>query len=142
MAKIDIEKLDKLVKDSDQIFLSSDGEKVLVKLLKIEQQVKDAIDEAKAKLEAAALKVNPNFSSIQADKVKVFYREYGAKYYVDESQANMIPEGLVTSKVSYSVDSKAVEKYADEHKGLPVGIKEVERKKSLSFSLKNGQKIK
>ncbi len=140
MANIDIETLDQLVVDADKIFLTPDGEKTLVKLLEIQKQVELAIDEAKSKLEVAALKVNPNFSSIQADKVKVYYREYGAKYYVDETQKDLIPEGLVAEKVSFSVDSKAVEKWVEEKGAMPTGIKEVERGKTLSFSLKaNGK---
>lgn len=137
--KIDVEKLDRLKKDADKIFLDPEGENILLQLLEIEEQVRLAIDEAKAKLEKAALKMNPNFSSIQADKIKVYYREYGAKYYVDESHADMIPQGMVTEKKTYAVDSRAVEKYVDEKGGLPMGIKEVERKKTLSFSLKNAK---
>lgn len=140
MAKIDIEKLEKLKLDADKIFLEPEGEKVLVELLEIQGQVEAAIEEAKVKLEESALKINPNFTSIQADKVKVFYREYGTKYYVDESQAELVPEGLVTERKSYSVDSKAVDKWVDDKGGMPTGIKEVERKKSLSFSLKQNGK--
>lgn len=140
MANIDIEKLDKLTAEADKIFITPEGEEVLIQLLEIQDQVNAAIEEAKAKLEATALKVNPDFSSIQADKIKVFYREYGSKYYLDESQIELVPEGLVTEKTSYAIDSKAVEKWADEHDGMPTGIKEVERKKSLSFSLKNNGK--
>ena len=94
----------------------------------------------KKKLEAAALKVNPNFSSIQADKIKVYYRAYGAKYYIDEAQINLAPKELyaVETKTMYKIDTKAVDKWTDEHGGAPTGIKEVTRTKSITFSLKNG----
>ena len=140
MAQIDIEKLDELVVNSDKIFLTPEGEKTLEGLLAIQKQVDAAIEEAKSRLEAAALKINPNFSSIQADRIKVYYREYGAKYYLDEAQKELVPEGLIFEKVSYSVDSKAVEKWVDDKGQMPTGIKEVERNKTLSFSLKaNGK---
>jgi hypothetical protein len=139
MVKINVEKLDQLKADADKIFLLPDGEKALVQLLDIQKQVEAAIDEAKQRLETAALKVNPNFSSIQGDRIKVYYREYGAKFYVDDTQADLIPAGLVVERVSYSVDSKAVENWVDEKGKMPTGIKEVERKKTISISLKNGR---
>src|SRR3990167_227196 len=106
MATIDIDQLEELKVQADQIFLTAAGEKVLVKLLEIQTQVETAIEEAKKKLETAALKVNPNFSSIQADKIKVYYRAYGAKYYIDEAQINLAPKELyaVETKTMYKID--------------------------------------
>ena len=137
--KIDIEKLAKLVKDADQIVFSAEGEKVLVKILEIEKQVEDAKKAAKAKLEESALKLNPNFSSIRGDKVKVYYRVFGTKYKIDESLVAKVPKELYNSKVSYYAGSKAIDAWAEEHKGLPQGVIEPERIKQLTFSLKNGE---
>jgi hypothetical protein len=136
--QIDIEKIAELVTKSDEIFLTSKGEQSLVDLLTIQEQVETAIAEAKAKLEAAALKANPNFSSIQGDKVKVYYRAYGSKYYVDESNINLAPKEFYTveSKVTYKIDTKSLEKSIDQTGKVPAGIVEVDRKKTLSFSLK------
>lgn len=140
MAQIDIEKIQELSKKADEIFLSPAGEQVLIDLLTIQGQVEAAIDEAKSKLEAAALKVDPNFSSIQADKIKVYYRAYGAKYYVDETNIQNVPKEFYTAeqKVMYKVDNKALEKHVDTTGQMPVGIIEVERKKSITFTLKKG----
>ena len=130
----------KLKENADQIFIDPKAEEVLIQLLEAQKQVADAIDQAKKKLEEKALKLNPNFSSIQADKVKVFYRSYGQRYYVDEANINMAPKELYTaeSKITYKIDTKALEKWVDEKGGMPTGIKEYERPKTLSFSLKNG----
>ena len=140
MAQIDIEKVQELTAKADEIFISPAGEQVLVDLLTIQGQVEAAIDEAKAKLEAAALKVNPNFSSIQADKIKVYYRAFGAKYYVYEARINDAPKEFYTveSKVTYKIDTKALEKHIDATGQMPAGIIEVDRKKSISFTLKKG----
>lgn len=137
MAQIDIEKLKELNREADKIFLTPQGEDVLVQLLEIRDQVEQAINEAEAKLEETALKIDPNFTSIQADRVKVFYRAYGLKYKVDESRVDSIPKELYKTVTKYSPDSKAIEKWTEEHKGLPEGIIETERTKSLKFSLKN-----
>ena len=137
--QIDIEKLAELTIKADQIFLTPEGEQVLIDLLEIQAQVVAVIEEAKKKLEATALKVNPNFSSIQANRIKVYYRAYGAKYYIDEAQINLAPKELyqIESKIIYKIDTKGVEKWVDTHGGMPAGLKEVERVKSITFSLKN-----
>lgn len=142
MANINLDKLTQLTADAGHIFLKSEGEEVLIQLLEIQKQVEDAITEAKNILEKTALSVDPNFSSIQGNKVKVYYRAYGTRYYLDEAQANMAPKELYTveTKVVTKVDAKAVEKWVKEKGGMPVGIKEAERNKSLTFSLKTNAK--
>jgi hypothetical protein len=132
-----LESLKKLTKESDKIFLSPEGEELLVQVLEYEKEIEQIKDEIKVKLEESALKIDPNFSSIQADKVKVYYREYGSKYYVDETQTDLLPEGLAQKKIVYTVDSKAVEDWVNEKGAMPTGIRETPRTKSMSFSLKN-----
>ena len=91
---IDIENLNKLTSEADKIFVSAEGEETLVKLLEIQMQVEHAIDTAKQILEKKALEINPNFSSIQADKVKVYYRSYGSRYKINEEELEKIPSLL------------------------------------------------
>ena len=139
---IDIEKLKKLTADADKIFISPEGEEVLVQLIEIQEQVEEAIKAAKAKLEKTALELNPLFSSIQADKIKVFYRAYGSKYVIDDSQVQFIPKELYTVKTTYTPESELIEKYIDANKGkMPQGIIEPDRVKQISFSLKRQAKL-
>jgi len=133
---IDIQKLAKLVVDADKIFLTPEGEEVLMQLLDIRQQVEDAINAAKKKLEETALKVDPNFSSIQASNVKVYYRAFGARYKIDESLIDKLPKNLYETSIKFNAVAKEIEKYAEENKGLPQGIIEAERTKTITFSLK------
>jgi len=134
---IDLEQLDKLVVDADQIFLTADGEKVLLKLLEIQKQVEDAIESAEKKLEEAGLKIDPNFSSIQSNKIKVYYRFFGSRYKVDQALADQLPKNLYKVMTKYNAIPEEIEKYAEENKGLPLGILEIERKKQLHFADKN-----
>ena len=134
---IKIEELDKLVVEADKIFLTPEGEKALVQLLDLRDQVEAAIDEAKKKLEATALKVSPNFTSIQADKVKVYFRSFGAKYRIDESYIKDIPANFYKTLVKYSAVAEEIEKVIDEKGKLPLGIMETDRPKTITFSLKN-----
>lgn len=134
--EIKIEKLTELKAEADKIFLTPEGEEVLVQLLQLREQVELAIDEAQAKLEQTALKLYPLFTSIQGDKVKVYYRSYGDKYKIDESQILTIPKELYSVKTSYRAEAEAIEKWTAEHSGMPVGIVEAERPKKISFTLK------
>ena len=131
---IDIERLDNLVSNADQILIRPEAEQVLLQLLDIQEQVESALKEAKKKIEESALRINPNFKSIKADNIKVYYRQYGQKYRLDESYLPQISKELYKLKTAYSVISKAVDEWTDQHGGLPVGIREAEREKSLTFS--------
>lgn len=137
--QIDIEDLENIKIDADKIFLHAEGEKVLLKLLEIQKQIEDAIIAAKAKLEDTALKLDPNFKSIQADKIKVYYRTFGSKYHIDENKIDLAPKELyeMETKINYKIDSEAVDKWINEYKIMPNGIIELERKKILTISLKN-----
>ena len=135
--KIEIDKLEKLIVDSNKIFLTPEGEEVLIQLLEIRQQVEDAIDAAEQKLEETGLKIDPNFSSIQSNKVKVYYRAFGARYKIDPSLIDKLPKNLYEVSMRYNAVAKEIEKFAEENKGLPQGIIEAERAKQITFSLKN-----
>ena len=133
---IEIEKLSKLVADADKIFIEPEGEEVLIQLLEIQKQVEDAIDQAKEILKETALKTNPNFRSIRADRVKVYFRQFGPKYRIDESHVQDLPKELYEIETKVKAKPKAIESWVEEHKGLPLGIIEPEREKKISFSMK------
>ena len=137
--KIDIDQLEKLVVEADKIFLTPEGEKVLIKLLEIRQQVEDAIDMAKTKLAGTALKIDKNFSSIQSSKVKVYYRSFGERYKIDQTYINDIPKNFYKTTVKYSAIADEVEKALEEGKTLPMGIVEAERIPQITFALKKGK---
>lgn len=134
---INIEKLPQLIEKADSIFISSDGEDILIQLLDLQQQIEDAIDEAKAKIEAKALELDPNFASIQGDRVKVYYRAYGSKYIIEPDRIADVPKELYNTKIKYEADSKAIDAFINEHEGkVPLGIIEKDREKQLSITLK------
>lgn len=134
---INIEKLPQLIEKADTMLITAEGEEILVQLLEIQQQVEDAIDEAKAKIEAKALELDPNFASIQGDRVKVYYRAYGSKYIIEPDRIADVPKELYNTKVKYEADSKAIDAYINEHEGkVPLGVVEKEREKQLSITLK------
>ena len=133
---VDTEELRSLALEGKDIFLKPEGEQALLKLLELKETVEKAIDEAKKVLEEEALKLDPNFKSIQADNIRVYYRTYGSRYKLDESKIAAIPANFYTAKTSYTVNIKEVEAFAREKGGLPDGILEIERPKQLTFSRK------
>lgn len=139
LIQINTEEIAKLVADGDKIFLSPDGEAPLVELLKLQKTVEEAIDITRKQLEETALAINPNFSSIQGDKVKVYYRKYGSQYTIDPSHIAELPEKLYKTQVKYSANKVAIEEFLKEHGGLPLGINEPERTKQLSITLKGSK---
>ena len=135
---VDLDKLKQLTAEGENILVKPEAENALVQLLDLQQKIEEAIETAKLNIEKKALELNPNFQSVQSDRIKVYYRAYGAKYYIDESQMHLAPRELyeVEEKVAYKIDANKVEKWIKEHDAMPAGINEVERKKSISISLK------
>jgi len=133
---ISYEDLQSLVVEGKNIVATPKAEDALVALLQLRDEVEKAIEEAKKAIEVKALELNPNFSSIRSDKIKVAYKTYGSKYAIDETKVNFLPKEVYRSKVSYSPDAKALEKFVEEHGGLfPDGIIIKDRKKTMSISL-------
>jgi hypothetical protein len=132
-----------LKEEAGKICIEPEGESILVQLLELQDQVERAIQTAKDVLVVEGSKLNPNFTSIQGDKIKVAYRSYGQRFYIDEDHADLAPTELYTKelKFSYKVDAKAVEKWIDEKGVMPAGINEVDRPKSLSITLKKNAKV-
>lgn len=131
---IDTDEVKKLTTDSKNILLSPEAENSILALLDIQEQIELAIDEAKKSIEEEALKLNPNFSSVKSDKVKVFYRAYGARFLIDESKLEQLPVDFYTKVTKISANTKAIEKYEKENETVPDGVIETERKKSISIS--------
>lgn len=134
--EIKIEAVEGLVAEADKILLTGEAENVIIKLLELEKQIEAGLDEAKKRIEKKALELNPNFKSITSDNLRVSYRQYGAKYRLDESLIDKVPENFYKVSKRYDVIAEEVEKFTEQKAGLPYGINEIERPKSLSFSLK------
>jgi hypothetical protein len=130
-----------LVEKADKILFKPDGESSLLEILEIQKFLDEKVDEAKKIIETSALKINQDFSSVFGDKVKVFYRKFGQKYYIEQDKIQQIPTEMLNEKISYTLKTDLVEKFASEKGALPVGVRENERLKAISFRLiadKNG----
>ena len=109
------------------------AEDALIKLFEMERVIAEALAQAKNAIAEAGLKYNPNFTSVQGDKVKAGYRFYGAVYKLDEAHLKDLPVEFYKTKVTHSPETKAIDEYLKTNKQLPLGINAAERSKTLSL---------
>lgn len=133
---IDTDKITAIAGEAPQILLHPDGEQALIDLYKISDMVEQAIHEAKERIKEAAIQIDPNFMSVQGNKVKVSYRAYGSRFSIDQSMVEQMDSSLYKTTVKYSPEPKAIEAFIEEHKGLPVGVNENAREKQIQITIK------
>nr|DAX56459.1 MAG TPA: hypothetical protein [Caudoviricetes sp.] len=120
-------------KDGGKFVFDKTAEDKLEKLLEIKDKLDNVIEQVKSNLETNGLKLNPDFSGVRGDKIKVEYRAFGALYKLVDPK-NASPDFYKT-KTTYSLNTELVSAYAENHDGkLPDGIEKVKRQKKISIS--------
>lgn len=128
---IDTEEISKVCNDASGVMLDMEAEKSLYRLLEIKEQIDEFVEKVKAKIVDSAITVDPHFTALKGDLLKMEYRAYGAVYEMpDHSQ--VLPEFKV-EKTSYSINTKAVEAFEEVSGELPTGIARADRKKQLTI---------
>ncbi len=122
-----------LVQEGKDIVFTADAEKALLQLLELEALIAKAKANAKAMIEETALAYNPNFTSVQGDKVKVGYRVFGSKYLIDDANIDQLPAKFYKTRVTHSPDAKMIDDYLKNQKALPLGIRDAERAKQITI---------
>lgn len=135
---IDTEQLTLLVQDGEQIIMRPDAEDAIATLLEVEEQIKQIKDQLKARILLAGERYSPHFTGVTSDRLRITYGVQGgqAKYYIEADKINEVDKSMYTQKISYSIDTKAVDKFVKEHGALPQGINPTTRSKSLSIGLR------
>lgn len=120
-------------KDGGKFVFNKNAEDKLEKLLEIKDKLDNVIEQVKGNLETNGLKLNPDFSGVRGDKIKVEYRAFGALYkLVDPKKASL---DFYKTKTTYSLNTDLVSAYVENHDGkLPDGIEKVKRQKKISIS--------
>jgi hypothetical protein len=126
--------------DGKAIVFNPNAEDAIVQLLEIQREVGDAVEWLKSEIERQALEYNENFTSVKGDKIKVNYSAAGAKYKEDGT-CSRHPAKFWKKKISWSLDSKAIDEHLARRCYLPAGIVEVSRKKTIRISeVKNAER--
>lgn len=135
---IDLDKVSHLVEKSGEVVLSNEAEKEIIELYKLQAKIESAIDEMKTRVSGEALKLNPNFKSIQSDNLAISFRSYGARYRLDESRVPEMDERLYSVVKRYSPNVEAIDSYVEQTGKIPLGVIEPERPKQLTIKIKEG----
>lgn len=131
--QISLKDLDTVVEKAGTLVATPEAENAILTLLEMREQIDLALEHVKHKIAEDGLKLDPNFKSIQGDKIKAGYRVYGSKYGIDKKYIDELPEGLYNTSVKYTADSKAVDEWLKTHKALPLGITMTPRAKQISI---------
>lgn len=123
----------KMAEDSREIIINPNAEKAILKLLAIQREVNEAVEAVKSEIEKSALEFNPNFRAIKGEQVKITYSASGAKYKATGEAARHSGK-YWTKKVTWSLNSKAIDETYAKYGRLPKGISSVERKKTIRIS--------
>jgi hypothetical protein len=132
---IDLDDLTVQAEESGDFIIDPKAEQCLIKIMEAEQSIKEIRKLAEAIIESKAKALDPNFTSIEGDNVRVTYRAYGNKYLIDESRLDELLPHLYKKTVKLSAVSKEVDKFFKEQGELPLGIIEKDRDKKISLKL-------
>ena len=123
----------KTAEDGREIIINPNAEEALLKLLAIQREVNDTVEAVKSEIERRALEFNPNFRAIKGERVKITYSASGAKYKATGEALRHAPK-YWTKKVTWSLNTKALDEHLAKRGNLPNGISSVERKKTIRIS--------
>ena len=125
----------RFVKKGSKLVFTSSAEQELLKLLALQDFIKDQIDLVKQQIAEAGLKVDKDFRGVVGEKVRVSYRFFGRKYSWDKEQLEKVKPFL--EEVKYlKLKSDRVITYLQETGKLPDGITEVAREKKVAITVK------
>ena len=133
---VDLTDLEKLSSEGEKIFLKPEAETALLKILELEEKIKEVKEQARKALEEAALKYNPNFKSITADNLKIYYRSYGSKYLIDESQIKEIDPSIYSTEVeAIPQNGLSIDEISGKLSSLGWAVKSSDREGIVKYSV-------
>lgn len=133
---LDTDKIKETCIDATRFALTAEGERSLVRLLNIQEQINTFVEQVKEEIAKEAQTLDEDFTSITGDVLKIEYRECGSKFTVVDPET--VDETFVTLTERMAVNAKAVERFMAENNGeLPAGVQMNERKKSIIIKRKD-----
>ena len=135
---IDEDEIKLIAGKADKILVDREIEPELAKLLEYQVKLEETISAINKLIEEKALKMNPNFKSVEGDLIKASYRAYGQKYYLEDDKIGEVAPEMFTKEIvtKYKVNTDIVDTWIEKNGGLPFGISAPVRVKSLKIALK------
>lgn len=133
---LDTDEIKQTCIDATHFAITAEGERSLVRLLDIQDQINTFVEQVKQEIVDEAKTLDDDFTSITGDVLKIEYRECGSKFtLVDHATVH---SEFVTLTERMGVNAKAVERFMAENNGeLPAGVRMNERKKSIIIKRKD-----
>ena len=133
---IDTDKIKVAVDEAGNFYFKPGAEKHLKLLVQYEAEIAQAMDAAKANLQAVIDAENPAVTSIVGNKLKITRSLTGSVYAPKEGvELANIASDFVSKTVMLRLNSKAIDKYADENGELPADVVPANRKYRMAIKV-------
>ncbi len=134
---IDTDKIKVAVDEAGNFYFKPGAEKHLKLLVQYETEIAQAMDAAKANLQAVIDAENPAVTSIVGNKLKITRSMTGSIYATkDGVDIKDVAGDFVSESITRRLNSKAIEKYAEEHDGkLPSDVVTANRKYRMAIKV-------
>ena len=132
---LDSEEIKDICIDATTFAITAEGERSLVRLLNIQEQINAFVEQVKEEIVEKAKTIDGDFTSIKGDVLKIEYRECGSKFTLVDNAT--VKREFITLTERMAVNTKAVERFMAENNGeLPAGVQMSDRKKSIIIKRK------
>lgn len=134
---IDTDKVKVAVDEAGKFYFKPGAEKHLKLLVEYQASINEAVAQAQANLQAVIDENNPAVTSIVGSKIKVTRSLTGSIYTPKEGvEIKDVAGDFVSETITRLLNSKAIEKYAEEHDGeLPSDVQKANRKYRMAIKV-------
>lgn len=134
---IDSDQIARLCQTAEGFALDSEAEDSLCKLLDIQDQINQFVDEVKNKIAEKATQIDADFTGLSGDRLKLEYRATGAEFALEDHAT--VDEMFITRTERMGVNAEAVRDFVETNGYLPAGVIVRKRKKTLVIKRKGEQ---
>jgi len=128
------EEIKELSQEGGKLLILKESENKLMQLLKLKDQIDEAIDKAREVIMEAGKKITPDFKGFYGGGVKAYIKKSGFKYEVINEEYQKKTERTYP-------DTEKIENYKTQHGSLPEGVVENKREEKLYFTVNKGRAL-
>jgi hypothetical protein len=129
---VDKKQIALMVDKAGKVMFKKDAEEELMKLLKLKDEIDQALDTVKGLILNAGRSITPDFTGVIGKRMKCVVRRYGDRY----STKN--PE-FIKETVIHRADSDKIDEFVQKNRVLPSDTVENERQDKLTIIVPNEQ---
>ena len=130
---IDKKKIASFVKNGSQMMFKKEAEDELLKLLKLKDEIEEAITTVKTNILEAGRSITPDFTGVVGNRLKCVIRKYGDRYRFGEGTNPKFIKEIVMKRAN----SETIDDELETTGKLPEGVIENERAEKLTIIVPN-----